>query len=448
MKSRSLTAGILLAALVLAGCNETLEDIAPKAGKSLPGELTQSMQSKGMTSTSSIMLRIFKEEAKLEVWKQKSNGRFDLAASYDICKWSGKLGPKFVEGDRQAPEGFYFVRPHQMNPNSSYHLAFNIGFPNSYDRVHGRTGQHLMVHGACSSAGCYSMNNDQIEQIYAFAREAFRGGQEAFQIQAFPFRMTPENMARYRGDPNYEFWTMLKEGYDQFEITKYPPKVDVCGKRYVFNQIAAEGQEFDPARACPAMSRPETLEVAYRSYKSKYDAAFSAANAIMVKPSKAPSIAGTSEAALVAEWSKRRARGERVTREPPSLDRPEVLMAERPQPAPAPKLEETVAAVPTPAPAEQVAETPTQERSASPLAALWPIKRANRAPDAVVEGPQDAVVEPVAATPPVPAQQAVAPVAAAAPTGEAPDDAVAAGSGETRPGIRGKLLGIFGNRSN
>src|SRR5690606_21887081 len=133
-------------------------------------------------------------------------------------------------------------------------------------------GQHLMVHGACSSAGCYSMNNDQIEQIYALAREAFKGGQEAFQIQAFPFRMTAENMARYRKDPNYEFWKMLKEGYDHFEITRVPPKVDVCGKRYVFNQIAVDGQDFRPDAACPTMGRPETLEVAYRSYQSKYDA--------------------------------------------------------------------------------------------------------------------------------------------------------------------------------
>ena len=63
-----------------------------------------------MPRNSPVMARIFKEEGKVEIWKQKTNGRYDVIASYDICKWSGKLGPKFIEGDRQAPEGFYTVR--------------------------------------------------------------------------------------------------------------------------------------------------------------------------------------------------------------------------------------------------------------------------------------------------------------------------------------------------
>ena len=81
-------------------------------------------------------------------------------------------GPNFKEGDRQAPEGFYNIRPHQMNPKSSYYLSFNMSFPNKFDRTRGRTGSNLMVHGACSSAGCYSMTDEQVLEIYAFAREA------------------------------------------------------------------------------------------------------------------------------------------------------------------------------------------------------------------------------------------------------------------------------------
>ena len=140
-----------------------------------------------------------------------------------------------------------------MNPHSNYHLSFNIGFPNRYDRANGRTGANLMVHGACSSSGCYSMTDAQIEEIYAFGRDAFQGGQTEIQIQAFPFRMTAANMARYRNDPNYEFWKMLKVGYDNFEITKVPPKVDVCEKRYVFNQVqttALTSIRPAPARRC------------------------------------------------------------------------------------------------------------------------------------------------------------------------------------------------------
>ena len=311
--------GILIASIGVAGCNDSsMKDFAPEANKPLPDKILADMKAKGMVRTSSVMARIFKEEGKLEIWKAKTNGRYDLVATYDICKWSGKLGPKYTEGDRQAPEGFYTVRPSQMNPRSSYHLSFNIGFPNAYDRANGRTGANLMVHGACSSSGCYSMTDAQIEQIYAFGRDAFQGGQTEFQIQAFPFRMTAANMARYRNDPNYDFWKMLKVGYDNFEITKVPPKVDVCEKRYVFNQVAPEGTTFDPTGPCPATTQPDSLKTAYADYEKRYDAAYSSAVNSSSPPPK-PTIAGIKEASLVSDWSKRRARGERVPVDPPSM---------------------------------------------------------------------------------------------------------------------------------
>ena len=312
--------GMLIAAIGVAGCNDSsMKDFAPQANKPLPDKILADMRAKGMARTSSVMARIFKEEGKLEIWKAKTNGRYDLVATYDICKWSGKLGPKYTEGDRQAPEGFYTVRPAQMNPRSSYHLSFNIGFPNAYDRANGRTGQNLMVHGACSSSGCYSMTDAQIEQIYAFGRDAFQGGQTEFQIQAFPFRMTAANMARYRNDPNYEFWKMLKVGYDNFELTKVPPKVDVCEKRYVFNQVAADGQTFNPTGPCPATTQPDSLKTAFADYEKSYDAAFNSAVRSST-PAPKPTIAGIKEANIVSDWSKRRARGERVPIEPPSLN--------------------------------------------------------------------------------------------------------------------------------
>lgn len=318
MTARILRAGLLIAALGLAGCTESTLDVASYANAQLPDNILREMKAKGMTKTSSILARVFKEEGKLEIWKQKANGRYDIVASYDICKMSGQLGPKFTEGDRQSPEGFYTVRPAQMNPNSKYHLAFNIGYPNAYDRANGRSGSNLMVHGECSSSGCFSMNNAQMEQIYAFAREAFRGGQTEFQIQSFPFRMTAANMARYRNDPNYPFWKMLKEGYDQFEITRVPVKVDVCEKRYVFNRFTEDGAAFTPTGACPPSTTPAPVVSAYQSYQAKYDAAFAKAVGASTQPVK-PSIGGMEEAKLVADWSKKRARGERVPIEPPSM---------------------------------------------------------------------------------------------------------------------------------
>lgn len=313
--------GLLIAALAVAGCNESssFEDFSQKTDRPLSQKVLAEMKAKDMPRNSPVLARIFKEEGKLEIWKQKANGRFDIVASYDICKWSGKLGPKYIEGDRQAPEGFYTVRPSQMKPNSQYHLAFNIGYPNAYDRANGRTGSNLMVHGACSSSGCYSMTDAQIEQIYAFGRDAFTGGQTEFQVQAFPFRMTAANMARYRNDPNYQFWTMLKEGYDHFEITKVPPKVDVCEKRYVFNRIPEDGAEFPPTGACPASTQPDLLKMAYQTYQSSYDAAFTSAVKSSI-PAPKPTITGIQEANIVSDWTKQRARGVRVPIEPPSLE--------------------------------------------------------------------------------------------------------------------------------
>jgi murein L,D-transpeptidase YafK len=257
--------------LGLAGCQDALDSVSNKVEHPLPAKLVNKMKAQDMSTRSPIMMRIFKEEGVLEVWKQKGNGRYDIIASYEICKWSGKLGPKFKEGDRQAPEGYYRIYPHQMNPNSSYYLSFNMGYPNSYDRSYGRTGSNLMVHGACSSAGCYSMTDEQVLEIYGFARDAFKGGQEFFMVEALPFRMTPENMAKHRDNEHFEFWKMLKVGYDHFELTKRPPKVDVCSRQYVFNQIPeVENASFQANAACPPASVPPTLASAYYAYEKNW----------------------------------------------------------------------------------------------------------------------------------------------------------------------------------
>jgi murein L,D-transpeptidase YafK len=215
-----------------------------------------------MNKESPILIRIFKEEAELEVWKQDDSGRFALLRTYPICRWSGELGPKFKTGDRQAPEGFYAISPGLMNPDSSQYLAINTGFPNAYDRANGRTGAFLMIHGGCSSAGCYAMTDEQIAEIYALAREAFFGGQRSFQLQAYPFRMTPLNMARHRNSPHMAFWKMIKEGYDHFAVTHFEPRVDVCERRYIFD--AESMASFSPAARCPAYKVEEDIAVAVR----------------------------------------------------------------------------------------------------------------------------------------------------------------------------------------
>jgi len=253
-RSRGLRAFVASAALaatmVLAGCDTDSTDFSARALKPLSPAMLSELERKNMPKESPIVVRLFKEESELEVWKQDTSQHFVLLKTYPICRWSGELGPKTREGDRQAPEGFYTITPAQMNPNSHYYLSFDIGYPNAFDRGYGRTGSNLMVHGDCSSRGCYAMTDEQIAEIYALARESFFGGQRSFQVQAYPFRMTALNMARHRNNPNMPFWKMLKEGNDHFEVSGLEPKVDVCERRYVFDAEA-------PANASPVANAPK-----------------------------------------------------------------------------------------------------------------------------------------------------------------------------------------------
>ncbi|WP_179956250.1 L,D-transpeptidase family protein [Pannonibacter tanglangensis] len=271
------TVGAVMLAGLLAGCqaDELYLGSGPKHLREVSPEVRAKFAELKMEPNSPIMIRIFKEESTLEVWKQTRSGRFALLEDFEICKWSGELGPKFKEGDRQAPEGFYEITPGLMNPNSSYHLAFNLGFPNDFDQAHNRTGSNLMVHGACSSRGCYAMTDQQVQDIYALARDSFKGGQRSFQVQAFPFRMTAENMARHRNSPHIEFWRMLKTGYDHFEVTRMPPKVDVCEKRYVFDATPlVAGVPFRATAQCPKFDVPDAIEVAVAAKQKKDEAQF------------------------------------------------------------------------------------------------------------------------------------------------------------------------------
>jgi murein L,D-transpeptidase YafK len=269
---RGLLASAAIAAVVaLAGCNTdgTTTAVNGRHMQPLSDKMLTEIENKNMAKESPILVRIFKEESEFEVWKQDRDGQFALLKTYPICRWSGELGPKIKQGDRQAPEGFYTITPGLMNPNSNYYLAINTGFPNAYDRANGRTGAFLMIHGDCSSAGCYAMTDEQIAEIYALARESFFGGQKSFQIQAYPFRMTPFNLAKHRNSPHMAFWKMLKQGYDHFEVTRHEPKVDVCERHYVFD--AESTGKFSASDHCPAYKVPEEIASAVRDKQRRDD---------------------------------------------------------------------------------------------------------------------------------------------------------------------------------
>jgi murein L,D-transpeptidase YafK len=231
-----------------------------RAGELLPGipdldHFEARLAASGVKLGVPVYIRIFKLESELELWVEK-DGRFVLFATYPICRWSGRLGPKLKEGDRQAPEGFYTVAAEQLNPNSRMYRSFNLGFPNVFDQAYGRTGSFLMVHGGCASIGCYAVTDPVVDEIWRMVTVALDRGQARFPVHAFPFRMTDRNFALHRGAKWEPFWTNLKKGYDLFERTHIPPAVSVCKGRYVFEPGNVETGSQLVEERCP----PEVAE--------------------------------------------------------------------------------------------------------------------------------------------------------------------------------------------
>lgn len=218
----------------LGGCDTTPKHLLP-----VSDEANERLAENGVMAGSPLYIRVFKKEEEMEVWLHSPYGYVPFK-TYKICSWSGKLGPKLKTGDKQAPEGFYMVSASQLNPKSSYYLAFNLGYPNAYDRAHRRSGAHLMVHGGCRSAGCYAITDEQVQEIFSLARDSFKYGESQFPVHAFPFRMTKENMAAHKAHKWYRFWLNLKQGYDFFEKYRRPPIVGVKNKRYVFFKSQAD----------------------------------------------------------------------------------------------------------------------------------------------------------------------------------------------------------------
>jgi len=196
------------------------------------------MKKSGFKPGAPAFIRIFKESSELELWiRDHIGGRYRLFSTYRIAAWGGgRLGPKLKRGDGVAPEGFYHVGTKQLNPESKFHLAFNVGYPNGYDAALGRSGDFIMVHGSDVSVGCFAMTDPQIEIIYLIVEAALRNRQDEFAVHIFPFRMTPARLEKEQKSEWFSFWTNLKEGYDHFERDHIPPLVGHRGGKYVFKR--------------------------------------------------------------------------------------------------------------------------------------------------------------------------------------------------------------------
>jgi murein L,D-transpeptidase YafK len=227
-------------------------------------QLDERLKSLDLASGRAIYIRIFKAESELELWMQNSGGTFTRLAVYPICHWTGSLGPKLKEGDKQSPEGFYTVGTPQTRLVGRWRRAFNLGFPNLHDHLLNRTGSYILIHGGCSSVGCFAMTDEVQEEIYGLARAALSKGQDRFQVHVFPFRMTPENLERHAEHEWAHTWNDLKPAYDSFERTRVPPRIALCGMRYkiadglpgetgsderrlpVLRSVSAEARAIDP----------------------------------------------------------------------------------------------------------------------------------------------------------------------------------------------------------
>lgn len=176
-------------------------------------------------------IRVFKETRELELWLKKDS-EWKLFRTYPIAAMSGKLGPKLKEGDGQAPEGFYEVTQGSLNPNSTFHLSFNIGYPNAYDQHHGRTGNFIMVHGNQVSIGCFAMTDPVVEEIYLLVEAALAGGQKSVPVHSFPFHLKQDRLAQMAAHPAASFWQELQPGYLAFQDDGHVPEVKHQKGRY------------------------------------------------------------------------------------------------------------------------------------------------------------------------------------------------------------------------
>ncbi len=194
--------------------------------------LIADLKKKNLNFGSPIFIRIYKQSNILELWI-KSSKNYKLYKTYNICTFSGNLGPKLKEGDRQAPEGIYWVSKSQLNPNSNYHLSMNLGYPNLYDRYYKRTGDALMVHGNCVSIGCYAITDKNIEEVYLLINAALQNGQDKVQFHILPFKPTQNNLITYRNNKWASFWGELAKIDLAFEKSFIVPKVSIKEGHYI-----------------------------------------------------------------------------------------------------------------------------------------------------------------------------------------------------------------------
>ncbi len=193
----------------------------------------------------SLYLRNFKFDGKLEAWIQtEEGGPYRLFKSYNVCALSGNLGPKRFEGDYQVPEGFYYVN--EFRPNSQYHLALGVNYPNASDRLLSnptKPGGAIYVHGSCVTVGCIPITDDLIKELYVLAATVKAQGNDFIPIHVMPISFLNERSSAHldkfiEGRPEYKsLVTVMEDVYHYFNQYRRLPVVLVNQKgEYVLGQ--------------------------------------------------------------------------------------------------------------------------------------------------------------------------------------------------------------------
>jgi murein L,D-transpeptidase YafK len=261
----------------LAGATAALEgqqapaDQPVQADDDAPSALEMALEADGFELGAPAFIRIFKADSSLEMWMLK-RGRFELFRRYPICKWSGDVGPKLAEGDKQSPEGVYFITGGDLIVNRRWHRAMNISFPNQRDKALGLTGSSILIHGKCSSVGCFALTDQYVEDVYEVVQAALEQGQPRVPVHIFPFALTRDKLASEADDEWLDFWKELKRGHDIFMRDRLPPRTFVCGGQYAFQSrrnrvVSMEGNPICTALTRPA--RPVLAAVAMRAANMK-----------------------------------------------------------------------------------------------------------------------------------------------------------------------------------
>jgi murein L,D-transpeptidase YafK len=235
-------------------------------------ELSKAFEEKGLKLGSPVFIRVYKQTSEMELWIEKGS-RYVLFKTYGICRWSGGLGPKYYEGDRQSPEGLYRITSADLIVNARWDRAMNINYPNSFDVMNGRSGSGILIHGKCGSIGCFAIQDRNVEEVYAAVREALKGGQAYIPVLSLPFRFASLAPSKQDTRQMSEFWSDLRRADLLFARDRLPPAAWICDGRYYFADRRGDSRRHtvhlpgctplgQPSRGRVASNLPEKIESA------------------------------------------------------------------------------------------------------------------------------------------------------------------------------------------